>query len=137
MIGTAEYKLAKYLDGFIKPNISTTYSVNSTSAFMDVLHDFSFSEGDNLVSFDVVSLYTNVPLDETIKLISDYVYSDESKRVPPFPKKVFIKLLKFSTSGMFLYNDKLFRQTDGVAMGSPLGPSLANFFLGHLEKNYF
>ena len=55
MIGTAEYKLAKYLDGFIKPNISTTYSVNSTSAFMDVLHDFSFSEGDNLVSFDVVN----------------------------------------------------------------------------------
>ena len=35
-----------------------------------------------------------------------------------------------------MYKDKLFKQTDGVAMGSPLGPSLANFFLGHLEKTF-
>ena len=37
-------------------------------------------------------------------------------------------MLKFATSGIFLYRDKLYRQVDGVAMGSPLGPSLANFF---------
>ena len=46
-------------------------------------------------------------------------------------------MLKYATSGMFLYNDRLYRQIDGVAMGSPLGPSLANFFLGHLEKKLF
>ena len=76
-------------------------------------------------------------MDETINLIAEKVYSEESAGVPPFPKKVFIKLLKFATSGMFLYNDKLYRQVHGVAMGSPLGPSLANFFLGHLEMNFF
>ena len=38
---------------------------------------------------------------------------------------------------MFLYNNKLYKQVDGVAMGSPLGPSLANFFLGHLEDKFF
>ena len=80
MIGTAEYKLAKYLDNFIKPNID--YSVNSTSSFMEKLNNFNFSEGDQCVSFDVCSLYTNVPLEETINLISDFVYSDKSKRVP-------------------------------------------------------
>ena len=37
MLGTAEYKLAKYLDSFIKPNINVTYSVDSTGAFMDKL----------------------------------------------------------------------------------------------------
>ena len=36
---------------------------------------------------------------------------------------------------MFLYNDRLYKQEDGVAMGSPLGPSLANVFLGHLEEH--
>ena len=34
-----------------------------------------------------------------------------------------------------MYKNSLFRQVDGVAMGSPLGPSIANFFLGHLEEN--
>ena len=35
---------------------------------------------------------------------------------------------------MFLYNDELFKQIDGVAMGSPLKPTLANFFLANLEN---
>ena len=37
----------------------------------------------------------------------------------------------------FLFNDNLYKQIDGVAMGSPLGPVLANTFLAHLEDHYF
>ena len=36
-----------------------------------------------------------------------------------------------------MYNGRLYKHVDGVAMGSPLGPSLANFFLGHLEEKLF
>ena len=86
MIGTAEYRLAKYLDNFIKPNINTEWSVNSITNFMDRIDEFKFSEGGELVSSDVCSLYTNVPLEETINLISECVYSKDSKKVPPFPK---------------------------------------------------
>ncbi len=40
--------------------------------------------------------------------------------------------------GYFLHKDKLYAQVDGVTMGSQLGPTLANFFLGHLEtQNLF
>ena len=35
---------------------------------------------------------------------------------------------------MFLYKDKLYKQVDGVTMGSPLGPTLANFCLAHFES---
>ena len=45
------------------------------------------------------------------------------------------KLLREATTGRFLYNDKLFQQIDGLAMKSPLGPALANFFLAKMEKN--
>jgi len=38
---------------------------------------------------------------------------------------------------MFIYKDKLYKQIDGVAMGSPLGCCLANFFLRHLESVIF
>ena len=31
----------------------------------------------------------------------------------------------------------MYRQSDGVAMGSPLGSTLANIFMGYLEENYF
>ena len=38
---------------------------------------------------------------------------------------------------MFLYNKKLYKQIDGVAMGSLLGCTLANFFIGHFEAVIF
>ena len=40
-------------------------------------------------------------------------------------------------NNVFMFNNKLFKQVDGVAMGSLLGPLFANFFLGYLEHKYF
>ena len=46
--------------------------------------------------------------------------------------------MQMATSGTeFSFNNRMFRQVDGVAMGSPLGPTLANIFMGHLESLYF
>ena len=84
-----------------------------------------------MVSFDVVSLYTNVPLLYTINLIADYVYRSTSP--PPFSKTVFKNMLKTTTQGYFLFNDILYQQVDGVILGSPLGPTMANLFLAVLE----
>ena len=133
MLNTAEYNLGKWLDSYIKPNIPRKYSVASTDEFLNGLNDAIYDPSDKMVSFDVTSLYTNIPLTETINLIVDRLYSEKSVSVPPFPKAVFKRLLEIATGGMFLYRDKLYRQVDGVAMGSPLGPSLANFFLGYIE----
>ena len=41
--------------------------------------------------------------------------------------------MKLATEGMFLYRNRLYQQIDGVAMGSHLGPTLANYFLGVIE----
>jgi len=45
------------------------------------------------------------------------------------------KLVEFATAkSHFLFNNDVYDQIDGVAMGSPLGPVLANIFMGHYEK---
>ena len=111
--------------------------LSSTNQFIECLNNFPFYSNDQLVSFDVKSLFTNVPLHETIKIISDYLYSDTAVCTPPFNKKILIKIMKLAIQGMFLYKNKLWKQIDGVAMGSPLGPTLANFFLAHLEQKMF
>ena len=137
MLSTAEYNIAKWLDNYIKPNIPNTYSIASTNEFLEGLKNVIFDPKDQIVSFDVVSLFTNIPLAETIDIVVESLYSETSKIVPPVDKKVFKRLLQIATGGIFMYKDGLYRQVDGVAMGSPLGPSLANFFLGHIEEKIF
>ena len=129
MINSPEYNLAKYLDSIIKPGIPATYCVRSNTEVIDYLSRFQFEKGDYCVSYDVVSLFTNIPLDETITLISNILYSDASEKKPPMPKCSFIELLKTATGGLFSYQSTLYKQSDGVTMGNPLAPTLANFLL--------
>ena len=46
-------------------------------------------------------------------------------------------LLKRATGGIFTHRNQLYQQKDGIAMGNPLAPTLANFFLGNLENGLF
>ena len=86
------------------------------------------------MSFDVKPLFTIIPLEETIKIVAQYIFSHPDRILVPMTKLIFIRLLRLATQGMFLYRDVLYQQTDGVTMGNCLGPTLANFFLAHLEE---
>ena len=132
MVGTPEYDLAKFLDNIIKPYMPNRYMLFSTKHFIEKINDFNILPRDKMVSFDVVSLFTNVPLIETINLIANYIYSRNDP--PHFSKTVFKNMMKIVTQGYFLHKDILYQQIDGVIMGSPLGPTLANFFLAELEN---
>ena len=68
------------------------------------------------------------------RLIADTIFSEENPNVLLCDRGTVVKLFSIATTGMFLYEDKLFQKIDGVAMGSPLGPTLANFFLAKMEK---
>ena len=135
MRNTPQYELARYLDRVIKPVIPDAHMLPSTKSFLDKISNIDL-HGKKLVSFDVVSLFTNVPLQEVIDKACDYVYRDDSTSKPSYDRVHFKKLLHFATSGLFLYKDDVYRQTDGVAMGSPLGPTLANLFLASMESDW-
>ena len=86
-----------------------------------------------MMSFDVESLFTNIPLNETINLAVDLIF--EKVTDIDISKPQLRKLFVFATKQThFSFNDILYDQTDGVAMGSPLAPALANLFLGHYEN---
>ena len=84
MIGTPEYELSKFLDNFIKPYIPERYLLKSTDHFMEKLKQFQFSKNQGMVSFAVVSLFTNVFLSETIQLIAHQIYSEDNANTAPF-----------------------------------------------------
>ena len=79
-----------------------------------------------MASLDVDSLFTNIPLEETIDICVDNLYND-NENPPNIPKHNFCNLLNIATKEtFFMFNNKYYKQVDGVAMGSPLGPALAS-----------
>ena len=78
-------------------------------------------------------MFTNVPVQETISLAADLLYSDDT---PDIDKETFVTLLKMvSVNVMFTSRTcEYYRQIDGVAMGSPVGPLLANIFLSQYDS---
>ena len=111
---------------------SNEYTVKDSFEFSDevVKQQSSFF----MASLDVDSLFTNIPLKETIKICISKLYS-ETETINGIPKAEFCKLLELATQeSFFIFNGKYYKQIDGVAMGSPLGPALANAFMCHYEK---
>ena len=62
----------------------------------------------------------------------------EGDTVEGLNKSEFKELLSLATKeSYFMFNELLYKQIDGVGMGSPLGPTLANPFLCFHEKKWF
>ena len=109
-------------------------NIESTADFIKKLKKLKIKKGYKMVSLDVVSLFTSVPLDYTIKIILDKVYKDKIVKTK-LSKTELKNLLELCTKKMhFSFNKKIYKQTNGVAMGSPLGPVLANIFMVHFEQ---
>ena len=90
-----------------------------------------------MCSLDVSSLFTNIPLDETIAICADTLNNIPDSQ-PCIPKEVFVELLHSATSAVeFSFDNTIYRQIDGVAMGSLLGLALANIFVGYYEGKLF
>ena len=88
-----------------------------------------------MVSFDFKSLFTNVPLDRTINIILTRIYDDAELQIT-LTRSALKKMLLLCTKKVhFMFNGKTYIQTDSVAMGSPLGPVLADIFMIELEKS--
>ena len=89
-----------------------------------------------MASLDVDSLFTNVPLDETIKTCIDELFKSEMT-VSGLNKKEMFEMLSLTLKeSIILFDNKYYSQIDGVAMGSPLGPTFANIFLCYHESNW-
>ena len=139
MTGSSQHQLAQWLTSVIDPVLSlySTFCISDSFSFANEVKTFKFPSSVFLCSFDVSSLFTNVPLSETIEICADALYNGDLK-TPPFPREIFVELMQTATSSVeFSFNDTMHRQIDGVAMGSPLGPALANIFVGYYEAELF
>ena len=98
---------------------------------MTNLKDVRISPNDQLVNFDVVSLFTQVPIDHALKVVEQRLSDDrtliERTAIPVQQLVQLTELCLRSTN--FKFQGKSYEQTDGAAMGSLLSAIIANLFM--------
>ena len=78
---------------------------------------------------DVDSLFTKMPLEGTTEICTNELFK-ESETIEGLSKTEFKELLSLTTKDShFIFDGTLYKQINGVSMGSLLGPTLANAFL--------
>ena len=133
MPGSAYHKVGEKITEWLKKvpecNINT-----SSKSVCDSLKNLTLAKDEEIVSFDVSSLYTNVPLEEAIERCAKLLYEGKNEK-PPCSKETFVTLTRLATSNVLISTHRgTYIQTDGLAMGSSPAPMLANGWLSMFDK---
>ena len=90
-----------------------------------------------LTSFDITSLYANIPHDLGIKAIEYWLTLYPKNILRRFPREFVIEGINLIlNNNTFVSNDTTFLQKQGTAMGTKMAPSYATLVLGYLENMY-
>ena len=100
---------------------------------IDSLKRMTLESDEVIISFDVMLLYTNVPVKEAIWEAADRLYSGDVQ-APSVDKETFITPAAISCTNVILStHDDTYRQIDSLEMGSPPAPPLSNIWLSKYE----
>lgn len=126
-INTPSSKLSKYLSSILK-NLLTNdrFNVTNSYEFKEKVSSITLNDEDQMVSFDIVSLFTNIPINLSIDIIMDRW--NELNNFTNLPRKTFFTLLRFCLidANYFVYGSIYYQQIYGMPMGNSLSSVIAD-----------
>ena len=136
-ITSPSYQLSRHLSYILSPLIGKSdSSVKNSVEFSDFIRSKHLGQDEVLVSFDVVSLFTNVPISLAIEVARRRLETDEELCLrTQLGTQELITLLEFCLKATYLaFRGRVFRQKFGTAMGSPVSVSVANLVMEDIEE---
>ena len=131
-VGSVSYSLSKFLVKLLQPLVGTIANSNVLNSvdLVNKLRNVNIEDGDCMVSFDVTSLFTNVPVDDVLNFLTTeldcYVFS--------LPTPVIVQLIRLCVvDTCFIFNGRYYKQKRGMQMGNCLSPILANIYMEYYE----
>jgi len=136
-VSSSTYKLCKYPANWFmtNSNLCSSYSVKNSTELIDHIKDLSVPPNSILISCDVSSMYTCFPLGPTIQHVTDIL--EKSGLIQPIIDE-FLNLLNVCIDhNICKFDNNLYSFQDGLPMGSPLAPQMAEIFMNAFEKRIF
>ena len=141
--GSPTYQLSKYLTNVLKPLTNESRhklqsaenfieQFLSTWKFLCAIKTIQIPEDHKLVSFDVKSLFTSIPLQMALDSTDNAIKNSTVEL--PLPTDNIMDLLNLClTSTYFQYNGKHYKQLHGTVMGSPVSVVVAEIVMQNIE----
>ena len=129
------YDLSAYLANILSPLTGKSeYTVTSSAHFVSTVSYETILENEIMISFDIESLFTNVPIDTAVqaalqKLENDPSLADRTKLTAAQIADLLTFVLR---SIYFLYNGSIYEQKED--MGSPVSAVIANLYMESFEE---
>ena len=135
--GSPYYGVGQYLSSLLQPLTMNEYTVRDSFEAAEKIRGIPsefFDQDYVFISFDVESLFTNVPLHDTVNIILERVYKEKLLDTNLSKRSLKKLILDSCQKTTFTFDSTLYEQIEGVSMGASCGPVLANIILTELEK---
>ena len=126
--GSRLCNLNKYIANIVKAYVKDeNNSARNSTTFSDYIKNVPIEEDKIIASFDVMSLYTNIPIIDMLNIIKDYVNNvDQFTRKTAIPLDQFLDLVNLVlTITWYTFNSQFYQQTDVFAMGETASSTTA------------
>jgi hypothetical protein len=136
-IGSPTYKLQKWLNTWLIDNMqfNNQFSIKNSSSLVEALSGVNVTQNHIIFSLDVKNLFPSVPGKEVIPLLNELLVNSDASDTQVECIMSFLNLCL--EQNYFRFNDTIYSQLSGLAMGSPLSPLLAEVYLAAFEQHLF
>lgn len=134
-INTPTYNLSKIiLKIFNKMKYKTKHTIKNSTELVDTLKTQNQLDKCKLISFDIVNLYSNVCIKETLNIIK-HILQEEIQDNTDIEN--ILHMIETITNNNFCtFNNKVYSINEGLPMGSPISGLLANIYIDYIENQY-
>ncbi|XP_038148866.1 uncharacterized protein LOC119788543, partial [Cyprinodon tularosa] len=136
-INSVTYNIAKQLTNILAPLVGNTpHHIENSKDFANKAKHLRMAPGETLVSFDVTSLFTCIPITEAVETVRTRLEqdSDLNNRTNFTPDQICTLLGLCLSTTYFKFRGNFYRQKHGCAMGSPVSLIVANLYMEEMEK---
>ena len=134
-IGTPNYNMSKFLVTKLAHLAESDLMVKDSFSFVNEIRSID-NNNYHMASFDIRSLFTNIPLNETCDIILEKIFCS-CDVYDGFSKQDMKKMLDNCVkNNLFIFDEELYFQKDGAPMGGCVSPTLANIFLSCCENKW-
>eukprot|EP00111_Clytia_hemisphaerica_P014126 TCONS_00041609-protein len=137
-VNSVTENISEFLTKCVQPLTLTLKSfIKDTKHFLQKTIDHNSSNTTYLVTFDIKSLYTNIPHEEGIEACLHYINKNhlDIPKFTPNNRILHTLFLFILENNYFEFKDRKYKQKFGTSMGTRVAPSYATLFLGKMEED--